>query len=681
MDEIRANEKNKIHVLDFEVANLIAAGEVVDRPASVIKELLENAIDAGATVITTEIQHGGISYMRVTDNGCGIDFDDLPTAILRHATSKISSASDLDGIMTLGFRGEALAAIASVSKMRIISRPEYAEFGGLLSIEGGEIVEYTETGCSKGTNIIVEELFANVPARRKFLKKDASETAAICTIVERVALSRPDISFRLITDGVMRLRTEGNGDLKGAIYSVLGRGFWSRTIPVKAQSGGVSVEGYIGMPDTARANRNGQIFFINGRYIRSKTAQAAIEQAYNTFAPADRFPACVLSITVAPNTVDVNVHPAKLEVKFSNEKLIFETVYYAVRPALERNMTTAEIRLTEEKKSAVNVIPSDYMRRAEKTAAAFVPVRDGTPTPKTEEIRFRPEKESLASTDRPVLGNVTPPAERKGVYPLHSEGSPRANYANVTARMAEVIKIPEHIAAPTVAEEKYVTRPTEEVKTAKIPSGTAGEAKPENDNAPKDAVIPDYRIVGEAFNCYVIVEYEKTLLLIDKHAAHERILYERLRENMRQRSMESASQLLIVPVTVELTSDEAAAIAEYADEINAAGFDFTLDGSTVTVSSLPHNFGTDTVHEIFEVFADGLRTSAAEARDIIFERTLYTCACKAAIKGGRVYGPEHIKWLCDELFRLPNIKYCPHGRPVALELTHSGLDRHFKRTQ
>ncbi len=680
MDEIRANEKNKIHVLDFEVANLIAAGEVVDRPASVIKELLENAIDAGATVITTEIQHGGISYMRVTDNGCGIDFDDLPTAILRHATSKISSASDLDGIMTLGFRGEALAAIASVSKMRIISRPEYAEFGGLLSIEGGEIVEYTETGCSKGTNIIVEELFANVPARRKFLKKDASETAAICTIVERVALSRPDISFRLITDGVMRLRTEGNGDLKGAIYSVLGRGFWSRTIPVKAQSGGVSIEGYIGMPDTARANRNGQIFFINGRYIRSKTAQAAIEQAYNTFAPPDRFPACVLSITVAPNTVDVNVHPAKLEVKFSNEKLIFETVYYAVRPALERNMTTAEIRLAEEKKSSVTAVPQDYMRRAEKTAAAFVPVRDGTPVPKTEEISFRPEWEPLATKDRPVLGNVTPPPGRSSVYTVHSESSPRANYANVTAKIAEVIRITEPAAAPVSAEEKQASHPVEEVRTAEAPSRSADETAPETDSAPKN-IIPDYRIVGEAFNCYVIVEYEKTLLLIDKHAAHERILYERLRENMRRRSLESASQLLIVPVTVELTPDEAAAIAEYADEIKAAGFDFTLNGSTVSVSSLPHNFGTDTVHEIFEVFADGLRTSAAEARDIIFERTLYTCACKAAIKGGRVYGPEHIKWLCDELFRLPNIKYCPHGRPVALELTHSGLDRHFKRTQ
>ncbi len=662
-------DKKKIHVLDFDVANLIAAGEVVDRPASVIKELLENAIDAGATVITTEIQRGGVTYMRVTDNGCGIDFADLPTAILRHATSKIAKAEDLDGIMTLGFRGEALAAIASVSKLRIISRPRDSELGGLLAVEGGEIVEYTETGCSVGTNIIVEELFANVPARRKFLKKDASETAAICTIVERVALSRPDISFRLITDGVMRLRTEGNGDLKGAIYSVLGRQFWSRTIPVRTENGGVRVRGYIGMPDTARANRNGQIFFINGRYIRSKTAQAALEQAYNTYIPSDRFAACVLSIEVAPNTVDVNVHPAKLEVKFSNEKLIFETIYYAVRPALERSMTTAELRLSDDKKSPTAA--TEYIRHAEKTAAAFVPVRDGTSAPKTETIQYTYTSPSVNKTDEsPVLGGVCA-AERKRTYELRMNPPRDTDYGKVTENVARVIREPEPM--------RTEVSTTEAVPVA-VASKTAEQGTVTADNA-HDAPIPEYRIIGEAFNCYIIVEYDKKLLIIDKHAAHERILYERLRRNMKERAAESASQMLLLPVTVELTSDEAAVIAEYGDDIRAAGFDFTLDGATVSVSALPHNFEAETVSEIFQIFADGLRNSAAEARDIIFERTLYTCACKAAIKGGRLYGEEHIKWLCDEIFRLPNIKYCPHGRPVALELTHSGLDRHFKRTQ
>ncbi len=655
-----APEKKKIQVLDFDVANLIAAGEVVDRPASVIKELLENAIDAGATVITTEIQHGGVTYMRVTDNGCGIDFDDLPTAILRHATSKIKSAADLDGILTLGFRGEALAAIASVSKLRIISRPHDAEMGGLLAVEGGEVVEYAETGCSVGTNVIIEELFENVPARRKFLKKDASETAAICTVVERVALSRPDISFRLITDGVMRLRTEGNGDLKGAIYSVLGRQFWTRTLAVSAENAGVKVSGYIGMPDTAKANRNGQIFFINGRYIRSKTAGAALEQAYNTFIPPDRFPACVLSIEIAPETVDVNVHPAKLEVKFSNEKLIFESIYYAVRPMLEKQLSASEMKLPESEKSSAN----EYLRRAEATARAFVPVRDGSPAPKTVPISAMLERE--APEARPVFGGVTP-KEYKPVYELKSDSAARVSAPKTENSVPLAAKNPpESVSAASVAERM----------PEKLTLGT--QAK--NASEPMRE-IPDYRIIGEAFSCYVIVELNDKLILIDKHAAHERILYERLRANMREQSKKSASQMLLVPVPVNLTQDEAAVIAEYADEIRAAGFDFTLNGTEASVFALPHNFTSESVSEIFEVFADGLRTSAGEARDMIFERTLYTCACKAAIKGGRVYGAEHIKWLCDELFRLPNIKYCPHGRPVALELSHAQVDRHFKRTQ
>lgn len=696
MENTHENENKKIRVLDFEVANLIAAGEVVDRPASVIKELIENAIDSGATVITTEIQRGGITYMRVTDNGCGIDFADLPTAILRHATSKIHSAKDLDGILTLGFRGEALAAIASVSELRIISRPEYSELGGLLHAEGGEIVEYCETGCSVGTSVIVEELFANVPARRKFLKKDASETAAVTAIVERIALSRPDISFRLITDGVMRLRTEGNGDLKGAIYSVLGRAFWSRTIPVSAENGGVSVSGFIGMPDTARANRNGQIFFINGRSIRSKTAQAAIEQAYNTYIPPDRFAACVLSIDVAPDTVDVNVHPAKLEVKFSNEKLIFETIYYAVRPALETKLTISELKLDDKKTGGVS---NEYLRKAEKTANAFVPIRDGTPTPKTETIRFT--EPSVSDSERPILGNVSPRTSDSS-YPLRGSAkdsfftsyfpkpsketsapyiSPRTeekkdSNTNVNAHSSENI-------APNRRGEAFQNRSfepeifpnTEDPK----PENKAAEKKVSDEKASSASAVPEYRIIGEAFNCYIIVEVDNKLILIDKHAAHERILYERLRRNMRENTKDSASQMLLVPIKFSLTPNESAVISEYADDIHSAGFDFSFDGDEITVTALPHNFTSDSVTEIFQVFADGLRTTPGETRDMIFERTLYTCACKAAIKAGRIYGAEHIKWLCDEIFRIPNIKYCPHGRPVALELTHSQLDRHFKR--
>ncbi len=652
--------EHKIHVLDFEVANLIAAGEVVDRPASVIKELLENAIDSGANIITVEIKNGGVTYMRVTDNGCGIDFDDLPTAILRHATSKIRTSDDLDSIGTLGFRGEALAAIASVSKLRIISRPADSPMGGILVAEGGEIVEHAETGCSAGTNVIVEELFSNVPARRKFLKKDTTEAAAIGTVVERIALSRPDISFRFINNGEIKLRTEGNGDLSGAIYSVLGRDFRSRTILVDYENAGLRVTGYIGMPDTARANRNGEIFFINGRYIRSGTAGAALEQAYRTYIPDDRFPSCVLSLYMAPNAVDVNVHPAKLEVKFSNEKLVFETFYYAVRPAIERNMKTNVLPVpdagadTDTDKAA-----ADYMRRAQHTANAFVPIRSGSGAVKTEPVDTSPVQSKIPTPSRETFVNI--PAKRRDISASIGNGAPPS--IETVRAVAGIVRenVPD---AQTMANEAPPAPVSDESDRVTLP-------------------VPEYTIIGEAWDTYVIVLCGEKLYLIDKHAAHERILFEQMRRRMRAETKESPSQMLLVPVTVRLTREELDAVIGYGDEIRAAGFDFTVDedASSVSVSSLPEGFSSDDVSAIFETLGGELTPSAAEARDEIFERALYTCACKAAIKGGRVYGIEHIKWLCDELFRLPDIKYCPHGRPVAFELPHSRLDRYFGRTE
>ena len=661
-------KENKIHVLDFEVANLIAAGEVVDRPASVIKELVENSIDSGATVITVEIKHGGITYMRVSDNGCGIGFDDMPTAILRHATSKIKDASDLDRIGTLGFRGEALAAIASVSHLRIISRPADEELGGLLDAVGGQIVTYAETGCSAGTTVIVEELFSNVPARRKFLKKDTAETAAIVSVVERIALSRPDISFRLISNGEMKLRTEGNGDLSGAIYSVLGRDFHSRTIKVDYENAdaGLRVTGYIGMPDTARANRNGEIFFINGRLVRSKTAGAALEQAYTTYIPDDRFPACVLSLSLSPDSVDVNVHPAKLEVKFSNEKLVFETFYYAVRPALERQMTRGELAVTGEKDAH-----GAYMRRAAAAASAFVPVRDGQPSPKTIRVDTGNDGVILGGTGkgpRTRFDLSQSFASSAGVpYTQGSGASPAPSVEASSAPGAEARSFWQKT-APDQA------RRTQAETQTQIPEAQADVSRAE-------AAPPEYTILGEAWDCYVIVMLGDKLVLIDKHAAHERILFEQMRRNMRADPASSASQMLLVPLEATLTEDEASNVAEYADDIGAAGFVFTLDGAKVTVTAVPSGFTSDMTAPMFQSFGSELYTSAADARDAVFERALYTAACKAAIKGGRVYGIEHIKWICDELFRLPDIKYCPHGRPVALELSHAQLDRHFRRTE
>ena len=335
----------KINVLSFAVANLIAAGEVVDRPASVIKELLENAIDSGADRITVEIQNGGVTYMRVSDNGCGMSAEDLPVSIRRHATSKIKNAEDLNGILTLGFRGEALAAIASVSDIRIISKTADAPSGAMLEARGGEIVGVTERAASNGTTVIVENLFANVPARRKFLKKDVTEAMAISAVVEKIALSKPNIAFRLIVDGNVRIDTVGDGQLKTAIYSIFGKDFASKLIPAENKTEGIKVYGFVGRSDNVRANRNYQNFFINGRYVKSRTAGAAIEQAYTSYIPPEKFPCCILFIEINPATVDVNVHPAKLEVKFSNEKPVFEAIYYAVRNALETNTSRPSVTL------------------------------------------------------------------------------------------------------------------------------------------------------------------------------------------------------------------------------------------------------------------------------------------------------------------------------------------------
>ena len=325
----------KINVLGFDVANLIAAGEVVDRPSSVVKELLENAIDAGATHITVEIKNGGTSFIRIADDGSGMEHEDLPIAILRHATSKIKNAEDLNEIMTLGFRGEALAAISSVSKIRIMSRKKKAEMGSLLEAHGGEVVTHIQSGCAEGTTVIVEDIFYNVPARKKFLKSDRAETSSVSAVVEKVALSRPDISFRYITDGSLKYLTQGDGSLQNAVYAVLGRDIAKKTIKVSREDNGVRVEGFISTPEYTSAYRTQENFYINSRFVKSKTAQAALEQAYNSYIPQGKFPFCVLNIVIDPSTVDVNVHPAKLEVKFSNEKLIFDAVYYAVRTALD----------------------------------------------------------------------------------------------------------------------------------------------------------------------------------------------------------------------------------------------------------------------------------------------------------------------------------------------------------
>ncbi len=689
----------KINVLSFAVANLIAAGEVVDRPASVIKELLENAIDSGADRITVEIQNGGITFMRVSDNGCGIEKDDLPVAIRRHATSKIKDAEDLDGILTLGFRGEALAAIASVSHMRIISKTADSEVGAMLDSLGGEILGINERACADGTTVIVEDLFANVPARRKFLKKDVTESTAVCAAVEKIALSKPDIAFRLIVDGSVRLETIGDGNLHNTLYSVFGREFASKLIAVDSEGEGISVKGFAGRSDNVRSNRNYQNFFINGRYVKSKTACAAIEQAYTSYIPPEKFPACVLYININPAMVDVNVHPAKLEVKFSNEKLIFEAVYYAVRNALEANNTRPNFNITAQTASdrsrrmsdlqlPVGDIRGESLKKRQVSAELYT-------APASKTISSSPLKEDkflhMTAKDyaRSYVGSDFSPKpteavqksskeEQKGTVPLTEKVhilQETAHDANLpTADINELHDL--HGNKDTIKTEP-TSLVSEAAKPISVPHIQETTPKPIEENQVKTL---KYRIVGELFNSYVVVELDDKMLLIDKHAAHERVIFETLKAGMK--NSERVSQLLMLPLEVMMTSDEVSVLDEYRAEIESVGFEFSLGRHTVSVLAVPEGISLEAVPDMLATMADRIKNDTGTAmltRDIIFEKALYQGSCKAAIKAGREYPKEYVEWLVSKLMELPDITFCPHGRPVAMELSKKKIDHQFER--
>ena len=675
----------KINVLSFAVANLIAAGEVVDRPSSVIKELLENSIDSGATAITVEIQNGGVTYMRVADNGCGMEPDDLPVAIRRHATSKIRNAEDLEGILTLGFRGEALAAIASVSDMRIISRQRGAESGAMLEASGGNILRVSERAATEGTTVIVENLFANVPARRKFLKKDVTESMAVSAVVEKIALSKPDIAFKLIVDGNVKMETIGDGNMKNAIYSVFGREFAAKLIPTELEVDGIRVKGFIGRSDNVRANRNYQNFFINGRYVKSRTAGAALEQAYTSYIAPEKFPCCVLFLDINPATVDVNVHPAKLEVKFSNEKPVFEAIYYAVRNALEQNSSRPDVSLSQ------RGVRSDWVQN--KVSQSEIPIEDR----RGESLKARQiGTELFTKPSSPEPKKSEPPKAEPKPKPAEKFAQMSAEeYVRQYVRAGEDKKL-EQIAKKQ--EEKITEAPQKaEIQKPKaetaIPTPivqTAVEIKEEQatpsipdipTEPPQQAETLEYRIVGEVFNAYVVVERGESMLLIDKHAAHERIIFEELKAAMR--SSTPTSQMLMLPIEVMMTSDEIQTLGTYREEIEAVGFEFTEGRYSVSVLAIPEGVSTDAVADMLVVMAERIKSGTGTAgltRDIVFEKALYQASCKAAIKAGREYVGEHIKWIVDKLMALPDITVCPHGRPVAMELTKKNLDRQFDRT-
>ena len=648
----------KINVLSFEIANLIAAGEVVERPSSVLKELIENSIDSGAKHIVAEIKRGGVALIRVSDDGCGMEKDDLPVALKRHATSKISERDDLAKIMTLGFRGEALAAISSVSVMTIISKTRESDIGTMLTAEAGVVTDISEVGAADGTTVVVENLFYNVPARRKFLKKDSTEAMNVAALVEKIALSRPDVSIQLLIDGEERFKTPGNSDLKDTVYAVFGKEFASKLIEADGTANGIWVHGFIGRSDNVRKNRNLQNFFINGRYVKSLTAMAAIEKAYTSYIAPECFPTCVLFLEMSPESVDVNVHPAKLEVKFSDERPVFETVYYTVKRALEDYSYKPEMTLQRKPQKANPLGAFVPIGADTKGEQMRITEPDARPTPKerTEERPHNAYRENSGAASQrfaSVGSGFATHHQSTGVGAERTEASARDSVAFLEKyRTAVPIETKAEEVAPTVREE-----------------------------APAVAPIPEYKIIGEAFDCYVMVECDGALLVIDKHAAHERIIFEDLKRS-RAQDGRMASQSLLLPITAILSSDELSAALDFENELRSVGFDFSVNERSVDITSIPDAITAMDAEGLFVSMLGELISGAGNPETteaIRRERALYQIACKAAIKGGRVYDASVIKWLVERILSIPDITVCPHGRPVAYKLTKRELDRQFDR--
>ena len=653
----------KINVLDFEIANLIAAGEVVERPSSVMKELIENSIDSGATEIVAEIKRGGVALIRVSDNGCGMEKEDIPVALKRHATSKIKDKEDLEGIMTLGFRGEALAAISSVSIVTIITKTKDAHTASMLTSEGGRVTDISEVGAADGTTVVVENLFYNVPARRKFLKKDSTEALNVAALVEKVALSRPDIAIQLLIDGEERFKTPGNGELLDTIYAVFGKDFSSKLIKAYGVANGITVTGYVGRSDNVRKNRNLQNVFINGRYVKSLTAMAAIEKAYTSYIAPEAFPVCVLFLEMNPQTVDVNVHPAKLEVKFANEQPVFEAVYYTVKRAIEDHEYRPEMQLSKTPKTDKNPL------------GAFVPIGQDT---KGEQIKFSTSEIKPKSYSAPTY---TPSHTKEHV-------GNRIDLSKYGIDVDKPIKIASGSTDNLKRASDQIT-PKESLEILKTYSESIPNNYAPTEKAPAtvNSIIEErvdsseYRIIGEAFDCYVMVEYDGALLVIDKHAAHERIIFEDLKRG-RECDRRVASQPLLLPITVLLTADEYSAAEEYISEFESIGFEIKLGSGHVNITAIPDAISEQNAEMLLMEMLDDILKGKGNpelTEKLRREKALYQVACKAAIKGGRSYDASIIDWLVGRILALPDIIVCPHGRPIAFKLTKTELDRQFDR--
>ena len=633
-----------IQQLSAHVADLIAAGEVVERPASVVKELLENAIDAGASAVTVEMQNGGMTYLRVSDDGCGIEFSELPTAFLRHATSKLRTAEDLAAIGTLGFRGEALAAIAAVSRLDIFSRPRGAQSGATLHLEGGVPGTVADAGCPEGTSVIVRDLFYNTPARLKFMKRDSAEATAIAGLVAHLALSHPNISFKLIRDGAEALHTPGDGVLKSAVYAALGREFSLNLVEVKCSDGDLTAHGFITHPLSGRGTRGMQTFFVNGRFVKSQLLTTALEQAYENRIMKGKFPGCVLFVDVPCDTVDVNVHPAKTVVKFLNEKVIFDLVYHGAMAALDGR---------EAPKSAPK--PAQQVQN-----------------PRTDFFTTMTAEQYRAQTAPKADKHAAPQPFKTSVPPVSSELSGVRTLSDYT-RKAES---PKNSTYDIFAAPKAPAAPAPKPAPSPAPKApTAPAAEPEQLTLAPETVTP-WRIAGEVLNTYIVCEdEEKNVWLIDKHAAHERINFDRLKAN----AAPIMPQTLLTPVTADFPAAEYTALCEQFDLLKEFGFSCEeFGGGSLLIREIPADLGAADAASALEELAGKLVSThgadPASARDAL----LHTIACKAAIKGGWKTSEKELRVLVDKV-QSGEVQFCPHGRPVKVKLTKYQLEKMFGR--
>ena len=654
----------KIQQLSPHVANLIAAGEVVERPASAVKELLENAVDAGASKVTIEIRDGGMTFLRVTDNGCGMSAEDARTAFLRHATSKLRTEEDLAAIGTMGFRGEALAAIASVSRIDLMTKTAGSLSGVKLHLEAGQITEEAEAGCPDGTTILVRDMFFNTPARMKFMKSDTVEGSRVAAAVQMQALAHPEVAFQFLRDGKQVLSTPGTGGLQAAMYCVYGRDC-AKMVSVESRWEGYTLTGYVSLPTDARPSRSLQTFFVNDRPVKSKLLVAALEEAYRNQIMVGKFPACVLHLRLPASAVDVNVHPAKTEVKFLSEKAVFDCVHYGVLGALNKKPDRPQIQFKS--------VGGD---------AHIAPVLPQSPTasappkgePKASASKAEPKKE-------PFFRTMT--AEEYKTFSAVLKDAPKPKQPAAAAAAQKIPKadnmpLREFVMLPQLHEDKPepVSKPAEPPQPAVQTAPPKEEPVMEQTSLEMPPEIP-WRMVGELYNTYIIVEQGEDAFLIDKHAAHERILFEKLKANPEAISAQS----LLQPIPVRLNPAAAGELLNNTALLEELGFEIEEFGeNTLLLRQIPMDLSPETAAEAIETLADDLLNGRRESKDTVRDTLLHTVACKAAIKAGWKNDEKELKAVAEAVMAREDLKYCPHGRPICVSLSKKQLEKQFKRS-